>query len=66
MDARARTRSALKTVPQGDAAAAAVLDARQKALKTMANALYGFTGAQRMHEKECTRCTLTSTSGMGA
>lgn len=44
MDARAHTRTALKAVPKADTAAAAVLDSRQKALKMMANALYGFTG----------------------
>lgn len=46
MSARTSTRTALKAVPKSDTAAAAVLDARQKALKVMANALYGFTGAQ--------------------
>ncbi|KAF5833190.1 DNA polymerase family B-domain-containing protein [Dunaliella salina] len=42
--ARARTRAALDALPAG-AAAWAVLDSRQKALKVVANALYGFTGA---------------------
>lgn len=44
MSARTRTRDALKRLPGEDAAARAVLDSRQKALKVMANALYGFTG----------------------
>ncbi|GIL72478.1 hypothetical protein Vretifemale_2820 [Volvox reticuliferus] len=44
MAARATTRAKLKAVKY-DAAASAVLDSRQRALKITANALYGFTGA---------------------
>lgn len=55
MDARAHTRTALKAVPKADTAAAAVLDSRQKALKIMANALYGFTGGP---EIVCSGCCL--------
>lgn len=42
IDARAATRQVLKQTE--DPAQKAVLDSRQKALKTTANALYGFTG----------------------
>lgn len=42
MTARSTTRVALKAA--GSAEARAVLDGRQKALKLVANALYGFTG----------------------
>ena len=43
IDARTATRSALKSTE--DPSQRAVLDSRQKALKTTANALYGFTGS---------------------
>jgi DNA polymerase delta subunit 1 len=42
MSARSATRATLKGVT--DPTQRAILDSRQKALKLMANALYGFTG----------------------
>lgn len=43
LQARAATRALLKE--EGDPGRRAVLDSRQKAIKLVANALYGFTGA---------------------
>ncbi len=42
---REQVRAQLASTSVSDAGAMAVLDSRQKALKLMANAMYGFTGA---------------------
>ena len=44
ISARTSTRTALKALDPSDLTTRAVLDSRQKALKLVANALYGFTG----------------------
>ena len=44
ISARTTTRAALKALEVSDVTTRAVLDSRQKALKLVANALYGFTG----------------------
>lgn len=44
MSARNTTRAVLKSLDASDITTRAVLDSRQKALKLVANALYGFTG----------------------
>ena len=44
ISARSTTRAALKGLDAADVTTRAVLDSRQKALKLVANALYGFTG----------------------
>jgi len=49
VSARSRTRAALAELPGGSAAARAVLDSRQRALKVVANALYGFTGKSQLN-----------------
>ena len=47
MNARNATRASLKALEAGDVGTRAVLDSRQKALKLVAKALYGFTGRYR-------------------
>lgn len=44
ISARGTTRAALKVLQADNVTMRAVLDSRQKALKLIANALYGFTG----------------------
>ena len=48
MSARSATRASLKNLDADDVEMRAVLDSRQKALKLVANALYGFTGRRNL------------------